>query len=276
MASDPYVRQAKGVFTGTIGSTAVVAGDAVYFDGTDWELADADDNTKYAEAFAVNSFSAGDVGVFCTECIIVDIDAPYTQGDTYYLSATAGDLTATRPTGAVNLAQVLAFGLSTSELHARVKIPEEVTINVQMLADSSATSALTYNGDWLGVSLLAANDACGGAFVFPQNTVGIVTAYAWHTNNASSPALDASDTMTIDVSAGVDDETTTTTTDGITSTALTVADNDLARTDISTAFDATGIVEPGNVCGIDILKDAEGAGGDDPLMLCCSITILVV
>jgi len=56
MASDAYVRQARGVFTGTVGSTDVTAGSPVYFDGTDWELADADDNTKYAEAIAVSNF----------------------------------------------------------------------------------------------------------------------------------------------------------------------------------------------------------------------------
>ena len=64
MAS-PYVRQARATFTGTVGSTAVVAGDSVYFDGTDWELADADDNTKFAEAIVTHAFASGDVGFFC-------------------------------------------------------------------------------------------------------------------------------------------------------------------------------------------------------------------
>jgi len=63
--ADPYVRQARGVFTGTIGSTATPAGSPVYFDGTDWELADADDNTKYAEEKQVITSRPGGVAEFC-------------------------------------------------------------------------------------------------------------------------------------------------------------------------------------------------------------------
>lgn len=272
--ADPIVRRARGVFIGTVGSTAVVAGDAVYFDGTDWELADADDNTKFAEALVTQSFESGVVGTFCTECIIEDTDAPYTQGTTMYLSATAGDITGTRPTGANNLMQVLGFALSTTEVHARVKIPEEITINVHLIGDGDA--AFAQNGDYTGVLLAAANEAAGGSFMVPQNVVGNVIQYLWWTNGASAPALDASDTYTIDVSAGVSDETTTATTDGITAASLAVADNDLNRADVSAAFNASGIIEAGNVVSIDVDKAAEGAGGDDPLMLCCSVVLLAV
>jgi hypothetical protein len=88
--------------------------------------------------------------------------------------------------------------------------------------------------------------------------------------------LDTSDTYTIDVSSGVDDETTTTTTDGISAASLAVASADLKRADVSAAFDATGIIKPGNVVAVDVDKAAEGSGGDDPLMLCCSVVLLVV
>jgi len=257
-----------------MGSTAVVAGDALYYDGTDWELADADDNTKFAEAFACNSAASGAAIAMCTSAVIVDDDAPYTQGSTYYLSTTAGDITATRPTGANNLVQVLGFAVSTSEVHARIKIPEEVTINVHLVTDG--TAVFDQNADWTGVLLGTAGEAAGGSFMVPQNIVGNVIEYLWWTVGTSSPALDTSDTYTIDVSAGVDDETTTATTDGITAAALTVADNDLNRADVSAAFDATGIIEPGNVVTIDIDKAAEGASGDDPLMLCCTVVLLGV
>ena len=39
--ADPHVEQARDKFSATIGSTDVTAGDMMYFDGTDWELADA-------------------------------------------------------------------------------------------------------------------------------------------------------------------------------------------------------------------------------------------
>ena len=49
--------------------------------------------------------------------------------------------------------------------------------------------------------------------------------------------------------------------------------DDLAVADVSAAFDASGLVAPGNVLGVDVKKAAEGTGGDDPIMLCCSVVI---
>ena len=54
---------------------------------------------------------------------------------------------------------------------------------------------------------------------------------------------------------------------------MTVAANDIAVADVSAAFDGTGLVAPGNVVGVDVKKAAEGAGGDDPIMLCLSVVI---
>jgi hypothetical protein len=275
--ADPYVRQARNVFTGTVGSTDMTAGDPVYFDGTDWELADADDNTKYAEAIAVNSCDSGEVGSFCTSGIIVDIDAPYTQGAAQFLSTTAGDITETRPTGANNLSQVLGFGLSTSEIRVEVQIPKETTINLVLIPDAAA--APKQNLDYTGVALEAANEAAGATFMVPQNCIsasGVVAADLWWCSLAGGPALDSSDTYTIDVSAGIDDETVTATSDGITAAALTVASDDLASADVSAAFNTAGIIEPGNVVGVDIDKAAEGSAGDDPIMLCLAVVIRTV
>ena len=105
----------------------------------------------------------------------------------------------------------------------------------------------------------------------PQNCVAFQQAYLWWCGTGT--ALDASDTYTIDVSGGVDDETTTANPDGITAAALTVAANDIAVADVSAAFDLAGLVAPGNVIGVDVKKAAEGAGGDDPIMLCLSVVI---
>jgi hypothetical protein len=270
--ADPHVEQATDKFAATIGSTAVTAGDMVYFDGTDWELADADDNTKYAEAVAVNSYASGDVGVLCRSGIIRDTDAPYTQGNTMYLSATAGEITATRPTGAENLMQVVGNCIDTSRVIFEIKAPYEITVNLSPMTDG--TAAYSQYGDFTGVLLAAASEAGGYTFMVPQNTVGNVIQYLWWSGVGT--ALDASDTYTIDVSSGVDDETTTTTTDGITAAALTVASADINRADVSAAFDGTGIIKPGNVVAVDVDKAAEGSGGDDALLLCCSVVLLVV
>lgn len=271
------MRQARGVFLGTVGSTAVVAGDLVYFDGTDWELADATDNTKFAEAVAVNSYASGATSAaFCTSCVVVDTDAPYTQGETRYTDATtAGDMTATRPTGANNLVQAVARALSTSELQVDIQIPTETTISMQFPYTAHAAPQDRDN-DFMGLGLddTDAEVACG--FMVPQNCISTSAkiAYLWWCGTGT--ALDASDTYTIDASAGVDDETTTATTDGITAAALTVAANDLANADVSACFDAAGIIEPGNYVGVAIKKAAEGTGGDDPIMLGLEVVLLTV
>ncbi len=270
--ADPYVRQARGVFTGTVGSTAVVAGDAFYFDGTDWELADADDHTKFAEAIAVNSYNSGDVGAFCRSCLIVDIDAPYSQGDQYFLSGTAGAITATRPTGANNLKQVLGFGLSTTELYIDIAPVKELAVNLAGINDGTAANVQTT--DYTGVLLAATSEAVGYTCMVPENAVALEIAYLWWAGTGT--ALDTADTYTIDVSSGADDETTSATQDGITAASLAVAANDLNRADVSAAFDVSGIIEPGNVMGIDVDKSAEGTTGDDPLMLNCTLVFLVV
>ena len=272
--ADPHVEQARDKFPALIGSTDVVAGDMLYFDGTDWELADATDNTKFAEAMAVNTYDSGDTGVLCRGGIIRDTDAPYTQGDAMFLSAsTAGDITATRinvTTTAEALNQTVGFVIDTGRVAIDIKPLHEETINLQFPYTESAAPQ-DFDGDFHGVGLDDTDAAVGAAFMVPQNCVAFQQAYLWWCGTGT--LLDTSDTYTIDVSGGVDDETTTATTDGITAASLAVAANDIAVADVSAAFDGTGLVAPGNVVGVDVKKAAEGAGGDDPIMLCLSVVI---
>jgi len=245
----------------------------VYFDGTDWELADATDNTKFAEAIATVSAESGAVIGLCRSCVIVDIDAPYTQAAEQYLSTTAGDVTETRPTGAENLVQVCGFALSTSEVYADIKPVAEQAINLQFPYNVSAAPQ-DRDGDFFGLGLDDTSAEVGASFMVPQNCVGIEIAYLWWCGTGT--LLDTSDTYTIDVSGGIDDETTSATADGITATSLAVAANDLARGDVTAAFDGTGLIKPGNVVGVAIKKAAEGTAGDDPIMLNCTVVLNVV
>jgi hypothetical protein len=272
--ADPYVRQSRGKFTGSLGSTAAKPGDMMYFDGTNWDLADADDNTKYAEAIALSDYPANQaIIVLCRDAVIVDTDAPYTQGSTQFLSATAGAITETRPTGAENLIQTCGVAISTKEVHAQIKPPHEATINLTFPYTVNAAPQDRDN-DFLGVGFDDTSAECGSAFEVPGGFIDNVIARLWWCGTGT--ILDASDTYTIDVSGGIDDETTSATQDGITAAALTVAANDLANANVSAAFDGTGLMKPGNVIGVAIKKAAEGSGGDDPIMLCLTVVVRCV
>ncbi len=272
--ADPFLRQTRGSIGITIGSTDVKAGDLLYFDGTDWEKADADDNTKHAELIATSPQSAGEVSVGCREAIIVDTDAPYTQGGAQYLSATAGAITETKPTGAENLNQVVGFALSTSEIAVECRVPVEHTISVSFPYNVNAAPQDRDN-DFMGLGLDDTSAEVGVSVEVPPNAINVaVFARLWWCGTGT--ALDTGDTYTIDVSGGIDDETTSATQDGISAAALTVAANDLANADVSAAFDGTGLVAPGNILGIAVKKAAEGATGDDPIILSISMTFFVV
>jgi hypothetical protein len=204
--ADPRFIEAWGYVGITVGSTNVIAGDAIYFDGTDWELADADDNTKFAELFAAESYDTGARGV--------GVDLPY----------------------------------------------------------AVASAAVTADGDWTGLSMTADSDGAGGTGVFPNSTVGLVVAHLWHYNE---DAL-ASGNFTLDVSAGKDSDTGTTTTDGVSTTALSEATNDdIGKEIVTTGFDATGIVEAGNHFGVQVDKQSE-TGADDYRFHGIEVVVLVV
>lgn len=271
--ADPYFGEAWG-FTGiTIGSTNVTAGDALYFDGTDWELADADDNTKFAELFAAETYDSGARGVGVVGGVLVDTDAPYTQGNTMYLSETAGAITATRPTADNSLAQVLGFCVSTSEVNMRVKIPEEQTIWVD-LPYAVGSAAVTVDGDWAGLSMTADSDGAAGTNIIPQQAVGVKYAGLW---GYVEDAL-GSGNYTIDVSAGInsDADTGATAQDGITTTALAVTTaDDLFKVDVTAAFTGTGIPDSGNHIGVQADKQSE-TGADDWRFHGVELTVLVV
>jgi len=286
MAVPKTILEATHVVSGLAGSTTISRGDLVYDDGTDWELADASALTTYAMAVAVSDAPIGGNVLLARSAVLFDGDDNSFSSntfDTHYLSATAGEQTATRPTGANDLAQVIGHsykahgGTGSQILVVDIRGPHEQTISVTPMVDSAASAAILRNLDFLGVESLAAGDIAGYTFQVPQNAVGLEIAYLWWTNSDSSPVLDASDTYTIDVSGGKTGDLTSATTDGITATALTqTADNDLQRGDVSAAFNTAGIIEAGNIVGVDVDKAAEGAGGDDPIFLSLVLVFNVV
>jgi hypothetical protein len=292
MAVRKAVLEAFGVMEVSIGE-AVIPGDLLYWNSTnsDFRLADADvaaisNVFPYPRLIAMTEGLAdGDVVMACVEAILFDGDDngfSSTADDALYMDdTTAGGVTTTRPTGAndlkirVGTAIQRSGGTGAQYAHLKLEDPREVTINLSPITDGTAVFA--QNLDFTGVLLGAASEAAGYTFMVPENATGrLVIAYLWWTNGASAPALDASDTYTVDVSAGVDDETNSASSDGILAAALTIADNDLNRVAITAALDVAGIIEPGNIVGIDVDKAAEGASGDDPLMLGAQVILETV
>ena len=247
----------------------------LYHDGTDWELADADDNTKFAEAIATNSYASGDVGVACTSGIIVDTDAPYTQGDQYYLSTAAGDVTATRPTTAANLRQLIGFGLSTTELRAEV-LPVREHHAYHPMQSSLVAAEVTVvldSGNFAGPYTNADDEALYCTFSVPQNCVGLEFARMYSAVEVRSDATD----WTTTISGATGGEQWDATTQDATLTGLvasgTTAD-EIAGSTMTTGFDAAGIIEPDNLVGVKLVHD--GGQTDVTIGFGLDITYLVV
>lgn len=271
--ADPYVRQARGIFTGTVGDTALTAGDAVYFNSTIWDPADASAATTFAEAFAVNSVAAGELGVFATSGILVDIDAPYTQGDQYYLSETAGDVTATRPTTAASLRQLVGFGLSTSELRLEVAMVHELPMSYNFTSNQTDTNGQIDSGNYIATTMNADNEDAGATFAVPENAVGIEIAYLYTVFEAVTGATD----FDITVSGAADGEAHDATTQDSTlasQTASGAAADEIHRVTVTTGFDATGVREADNVIGFHAIYD--GGQTDVGAILTLHIVWLVV
>ena len=271
--ADAYVRHAQNVFSATIGSTAVTAGDMVYFDGTDWELADASAHTTFSEAMAVNTYAAGDVGVLCTGGVVIDIDAPYTQGTAMYLSETAGAITATIPTTNAALKQAVGFALSTSTVRIDIRIPSYQNQFLPVSAyDTSGEPGLGVVTDgWPGPGLDGASETAYILGRLPDNFVELEMARII-TNNTATSAVDYDFTVAAGYDNASNAQDTGTAITASTSEA-TPSDNLLVTFDVSAALDA-GLQGPGR--NFAILIDPDGVGGGEQQILGMNLGCLVV
>lgn len=267
-----FVRDPQNNFVVVIGSTSVTAGDMLFSSSGLWELADADDNTKFAEAIAIGDYASGEISTLCTSCIIVDTTAPYTQGDQYFLSTTAGAVTATRPTGANALVQVVGFGLSGTELKADVPIVREQSFFIPA-SWGAATSADTLQNTYMVAKSVAADsDSVGGALAIPHNVVGLEAAFFW---------MNVEDTLmsggyTFGTFAGVDDQAHSAHSDTISEVAISPTTAfDYVRDTVTAGFDAAGLIDAGNVVTWGAIKQSE-TGGDDWQTFGVELILLVV
>ena len=263
--ADPYVTQTRGVFTGTVGSTALSAGTAIYYDGTDWEKADATDESKFAEAIAIGNYAIGDTGAFCRRCIIRDIDSStYTQEDQYFLLTTAGTMSATRPTGAANLVQVLGFALSDTELYIDIPPVREHHVWLTATATTAGEAGGTQfasTSNYGALSMNADDEDIFFTLEIPPNCIGLEIAHLW----TGPDAIGATPTFDILVGAGSNDEAHANTTPdtSLTGTSVGGTANDIYKIDITSAFDASDIWQAGNLLGIMM---TEKSGTSDVVM----------
>ena len=272
MAVAPFVREPVGFFTATTG-VDLIAGDLVYFDGTNWLKADADDNTKYAEAMAINNSSSGEVAGLCTGCILVDNDAPFTQGDQFYLSATAGAITATRPTANGNLRQLCGYSLSTSELRIEIGMVKELPVTYNANPGTAAAGGLQWDtGNYISVTTNADDEDVGFTFAYPENGVGVEIAYLYTGSEVVTGATD----YDLAISGARDGEQWDATTED-TVANLTVSGavaDEMQRGDVTAGFNATGVMEADNCIGVKCTHD--GAQTDITFVLALHIVYLVV
>ena len=270
--ADPYVKHAQNVFAATIGSTAVTAGDMVYFDGTDWELADASAHTTFSEAMAVNSYASGDVGVLCTGGVVVDIDAPYPQGAAMYLSETAGAITATIPTTNAALKQAVGFSLSTSSVRVDIRMPSYQNQFFPVSAyDTSGEPGLGVVTDgWPGPGLDGSGETAYVVGRFPDNFVELEMARVV-THNTATSAVDYDFTVAAGYDNGDNNETGTAVT--ASTSEMTPADNKLVTFNVAAVLDSD-LQGPGR--NFAILIDPDGVGGGEQQILGMNLGCLVV
>lgn len=254
----PVITEARGVFKVTV-ATAISVGDLMAYNGSAWVRADADTfATLWARGIALNSAD----GVLQTEvsvardAMVYDEDAPYTAGSKLYLSGTAGAHTHTRPSTAGQLRQVVGEAFTTTVAHVRFRGLSEVHLPIQLISATSAVAALD-SGNFGGPTLDAQNEVSYLGCTLPENLVSVEKAVLVLAAEASA----GTPTIAVAVSGAF----TNTQHDAITpDTSLTGAaaegtnPDDIYHADISTAINATSIVQPGISLGIKVTADDAG------------------
>jgi hypothetical protein len=246
MAEAKGVLEANMVFEVSAGE-AIDPGELLYWDSTnsDWRLADADASAisgvfPYARLVAISKSDAdGDVILAAKETVLFDSDdngISSSNDAALYLSDTAGAITTTRPTGANDLKQ----RVGTTYQRAGGTGSSYAHIHLEEPREVTINVQFPYTES-------AAPQDFDGDFhgVGLDDTNAAVGGCFMVPENATGrmPIASASD---------------------------------LARKTVTTGFDTNDILEPGNVVGIDIKKADEGTGGDDPIMLCCSVVLETV
>jgi len=246
-------------------------GDTCYWDGSALQKADASAIGSAAEFIAVNR-ADGDSNengkaIVAKRCTLYDDAAGFTAG-IYYLSETAAAYTATRPTTANTLRQQVGYAHTTSYLSLEIKERHEVVVEgAEILLADTAARLLNDTGTAAGVTLAAANDDVTFEFNIPENAVAIIKGEALY---GCDVTLDSSDTVSgqaDSTGAGLANDVSNGT--AISATGLSCTADEVAAFSLTAGLDVT--VYPGGKVFVNLVKAAEGSGGDDPIFFRPSI-----
>ena len=284
MAVDPTV-ESLVEFPNLAAAAAIKVGDLVYWDSTNLRLAksNATDSTKPAEYVVVSGRAAanGDTVGVSKRAIFSDADLTLTLTSGFYqnplyLHTTAGEFNQTKPTGAGNLEQVVGRPLSATRYEISLKDPYVHTL-LMAYSGVTGTAGPQGTGADMGIGLLAINDAVHYAARTPQNAVKLLRAEVSY-GDMGSAQIATGTTWSFTVDSGRNDDAYNAVTDSIAAAevpALSALD-DVGVLDISAAFNATNIIQPGRMLELRILKVAEAAVNQDPSVFCVMLSYLCV
>src|SRR5437868_5976027 len=164
MASLPTILNASGIARVTLKtSVSCSVGDLLGFDGTDWVKADADARIA-AEYVAMESVSAGSSVTVCASGALYDADAPYTVGDSQYLSATAGAHTNTLPVASTTLTILQRIGkaVATDTITFNLQRHGPLSLRAQATYDPASLASTTARSDTVTITGLLTSDIVRG------------------------------------------------------------------------------------------------------------------
>lgn len=276
--AEPYVWSVVGPMFNVEMGVSCKPGDLITYSASndDWRLADADAAAPLA-AMAIVAATKGTVvdgsNVWaCKECYVVDTDAAaFVEAGQLYLSGTAGAYTATRPTAANSLRQVVGRTVAQSDAefgdmaanetamaHLKINDPYEVHQYVPFTAGTDASVIIQLDsGNFGGWSVNAQNEVVFATCVVPENVFGTAPKIAYLFLAAEATAGTPLFDMFVSAANDGDQWDANTQDSGIAASADEgAAADEIQRTDVTAAFDSN--ILPGRVLGIRVLANDAG------------------
>lgn len=244
-----------------------------------WVRADADAIIP-AQFIAMIDGVSGDLIPVATEMEVSG--SSLTAGSPVYLSATAGAITATRPTAAGSLRQNLGAALSTTSAFLRIRPFREIDIPMVPIkytgaeGDTLDSTALDSSIEVFGYALNAQNEHITFVGRLPDNFVSVVRAPIASAQDAATGGGTAP-TISIAVASVADgvswDSVTPDTSESSKTLSTNAAGDPVQEYDAAAALNATGVAVPGAWIFMDLLKS--DAGTVETLVFGARMTVLV-